>query len=576
MRRRIRAARREEPSDLVLRQARVVNVFSGEVECRDVAVAEGRVVGLGEGYRGLQERDCTREWVVPGFIDGHLHIESSLLRPFHLAAALLPHGTTTLVADPHEIANVLGLEGVRFMLEDSRDLPLDMFFLAPSCVPATGLESAGASLSARDLAQLGAEQRVLGLAEVMNVPAVLAGDREMLEKLLLFKGGILDGHAPGLAGADLQAYLTAGIRSDHECTRRAEALEKLRGGMRILMRRGSTARNLAELLPLVNPATAGRFCIVSDDLHAEDILHSGHLNRAAREAVRMGLDPVTAVQLLTLNPAVHFGLSDRGAVAPGYRADLVVLEDLETFQVSAVFKNGRKVAEQGRTVDFPPRPAAGLPRTARTLQAAALTAERLRVPHPGGRARVIELVPNQLLTRMSLQEVPSEGGFVCPSLEADILKLCVVERHRATGRVGVGLVKGFGLRRGALASSVAHDSHNLIAVGVSDREIQRAVEALIKMGGGLAAVCDGATIAAVPLQLAGLMSLESAETLVQQLTTLGSAARELGCSLDAPFMALSFLALPVIPELKLTDRGLVDVALFDIVPLFVEGEEKEA
>ena len=568
LKKRILSARKQIPGDFVLKEGKVVNVFTGEIREKDVAIYDGVIVGVGSGYHGKEEVDLRGKWIVPGLIDGHFHIESSMLSPRELASALLVHGTTTLVVDPHEIANVMGLPGIRLMLKESCQIPFDIFFMAPSCVPATNLETSGAILTASDLSVLKDEPRILGLAEMMNFPGVLMGDEEVLNKIVLFKDQVVDGHCPSLGGPDLQAYLTAGIRSDHEATNRIEGLEKLENGMMLMIREGTFAKDLEELLPLVDHRNARRVCFVSDDLHAVDIQQRGHVDFIIKKAIHLGMDPVTAVQLVTLNPAEYFGLKDRGAVAPGYRADLVVLDDLKGFDVISVYKNGKRVVAHGKTVRFHANQQSIIPVEPKALNIAPISPESFRIPCSGTKARVIELVPGQLITRKRFEYVKSKDGFVRTDIESDILKLCVVERHHASGNIGLGLVKGFGLNRGAMASSVAHDSHNVIAVGVSDKEIFEAVEKVRLMGGGLAVVCGNETLAKTPLEIAGLMSPEPLETLVRQLQEVNVAASSLGCVLEEPFMALSFLALPVIPELKLTDRGLVDVNEFHIVPVF--------
>ncbi len=568
LKKRIRAARNEIPADLVLKKGRVVNVFTGAINEKDVAIWDGVIVGIGPDYQGKEEKDIEGKWVIPGLIDAHIHIESSMLVPSCLAAALVVHGTTTIVADPHEIANVMGLEGIRFMIRDSQDVPFDIFFMAPSCVPATHLETAGAYLGPSDLLKLNDEPRILGLAEMMNFPGVLSGDQKVLEKIDLFKNKILDGHCPSLSGNDLQAYVTAGIRSDHETTVLAEGLEKVEAGMMLMIREGTSAKNLDELVPLVNRGNARRFCFVSDDLHPEDIQKRGHLNYMIKKAIQLGLDPVTAIQLATLNPAEYFGLKDRGAVAPGLRADLAVLNDLESFEVNSVYQEGRMVVDKGSLVNLSNGQDMATLVKPEPLNISPLSPESFRVPYSEDKAKVIEVVPGQLITHMRFEKIKSDNGHVMTDTESDILKLCVVERHRATGHLGLGLVTGFGLKRGAMATSVAHDSHNVIAVGVTDEEIYRAVEAVRIMGGGLSVVKDNEILAKVPLEIAGLMSGEPLETLVQKLREIKKAAAGLGCALEEPFMALSFLALPVIPELKLTDMGLVDVNKFEIVPLF--------
>ena len=566
---RIQAAKKEIPSDLVLRNAQVVNVFSGTIQEKDVAVHDGVIVGVGRGYSGTEKRDLTGKTIAPGFIDGHLHIESSMLTPSALARALAVHGTTTVVADPHEIANVMGLDGIHFMLDDSDSVPLDFFFMVPSCVPATHLETAGATLNASDLDVFKDHPRILGLAELMNFPGVLACDQGVIEKIALFQDKILDGHCPSLTGHELQAYLTAGIRSDHETTHLSEALEKLANGMMLMIREGSTARNLETLLPVITDRNARRFCLVSDDLHAEDIQDRGHMDHVLRKASRLGLDPVTAVQLVTLNPAEYFGLKNRGAVAPGYHADLVILDDLESFSVNSVYKNGVLLEDLEKQNPFSEEHGTASVQTG-PLNMQPLTPRDLAIPHPGGKGRVMEMVSGQILTRLVMEDIKSENSLVVSDVDRDILKICVVERHQASGRVGKGLVRGFGLKQGAMASSVSHDSHNVIAVGVNDEEIIAAVEAVRLMGGGLAVASEGAPPVSVPLEIGGLMSTRAIAPLVRQLKKIKQAAVQLGCQTPEPFMALSFLALPVVPEIKLTDRGLVDVNRFELVPLFVD------
>jgi len=569
LKRRIMAARGEIPADLVLKGGRVVNLFSRTIRQGDVAVFDGLIVGVGPAYHGNEEVDAGNQWIVPGLIDGHLHVESSMLSPSRMAAALLIHGTTAIVADPHEIANVMGLEGIHYMLKESRDIPFDMFFMAPSCVPATHLETSGASLTAADLAELLNEPRMLGLAEMMNFPGVLMGDPRVLSKIVLFQDRVLDGHSPMLTGYDLQAYLSAGIGSDHESTLCREASEKVENGMMLMIREGTSARDLEELLPLVTERNADRFCFVSDDLHAEDIQDRGHLDFVVRKAIRTGLDPVTAIRLVTLNPAAYFGLRRRGAVAPGYRADLVTLNDLGEFDVARVYKDGRQVVQDGELMNHEWESSGLSFERTGPLAIARLRPDDFRIAHPGSRARIIELVEGQIITRARIEAVPSANGFLKTDPKNDLLKLAVVERHTASGNIGIGLVRGFGIQKGAIASSVAHDSHNVIVVGVTDGEICRAVEVIRDMGGGLAVVRGHETLATVSLEIAGLMSGQPLQTLVRQLKAVKAAAGELGCRLDEPFMALSFLALPVIPELKLTDKGLVDVNRFEHVPLFV-------
>lgn len=569
LQRRIRAGRGDSPADLVLKRAQVVNVFTGEIRVADVAVQDGFVVGLGADYAGRREVNAQGRWVAPGLIDAHIHIESSMLMPAHLAEIMVPHGTSAIVSDPHEIANVLGISGVRYLLDRSENLPVDVFFMAPSCVPATLLETSGTRLDADALAPLLKEPRILGLAEMMNFPGVCHGDAEVLEKLSLFQGRILDGHSPGLIGYDLQAYLAAGIRSDHECTTLEEALEKVDAGMFVMIREGTSARNLDALLPAVTPENAGRFCLVSDDLHPQDLLRRGHLDHLVQRAIRTGVPPVLAVRLASLNPAGYFGMRDRGAVAPGYRADLLVLDDLDTFAVNRVYKDGMLVAEHGEMCAFA-EPEEDIP-AAKPLATGPVDPGRFRIPDQGAKARVIELVPDQILTGQGRVRPRVRDGEVVSDPDNDLLKIAVVERHHGSGRTGLGLVRGFGLRAGALAGSIAHDSHNVIAVGVEDADLARAVEEVREMGGGLAVAREGVVLARVPLPVAGLLSDAPIRILVREIDGVNRAAASLGCALKDPFMALSFLALPVIPALKLTDRGLVDVERFEHVPLFASS-----
>jgi adenine deaminase len=571
----IRYARGEEKADLLLQNGQVVNVFTGEVLRADVAIAGGLIVGvstelntsLGEGYDARETIDLAGRVVCPGFIDGHLHIESTMLSPYQFARAVVPHGTTAVVCDPHEIANVLGLDGVRYMLDASEGLPLTVFVMASSCVPATHLETAGATLTADNLAPLLEHPRVLGLAEMMNFPGVLSGLPDVLAKLEMAhaRGVPIDGHSPGLTGRDLQAYIAAGIRSDHECTQLEEAREKLRAGMYLLIREGTTEHNLAELLPVVTPENARRCLLVSDDRHPDDLMERGHMDHSIRLAVREGLNPVTAIQMVTLNAAERFRLWDRGAVAPGYRADLVVLDSLKTLNIEQVFSGGRLVAENGEMLPVTPPEAVAAPPSVKV----AWESLSFEVPAAGGRARVIGVVEGQIVTEALELPVKRENGLAVADLDRDVLKMAVIERHNATGNVGLGFVKGMGLRRGALASTVAHDSHNLIVVGTNDADMLAAAHAVADMGGGLAAVADGQMVGQLPLPVAGLMSDEPLETVRGKMDDLLAAARNLGSPLHNPFMTLSFLALPVIPALKLTDKGLVDVNKFDFVPLFV-------
>ncbi|MHB9073152.1 MAG: adenine deaminase [Desulfobaccales bacterium] len=561
---RLRVARGEEPAELVLTGGRVANVYTGEWQEIDVALCEGVIAGLGD-YAGPR-LPVTGRYILPGLIDGHLHLESSMLTPRELARALLPLGTTTVVADPHEIANVWGARGLDYLLGGSAGLPVDFFFMLPPCVPATPLETSGACLEARDLEPYLRHPRVLGLAEVMNFPGLVAGDPGLLAKIALFPEGPVDGHAPLLSGKALNAYRLAGIASDHECTALAEAQEKLRLGFYLMLREGSLAKNLFDLLPAVTPANLRRTMLVTDDSHPEDLVRTGHLNHLLRQAVSWGLDPLAAVTMATLNPAEYFRLRDRGAVAPGLAADLVVVEDLKEFHIDKVLKNGKLVVDQGKLVAEPDAPP--IPAPTSSMDVKGLRLEAFSPPATGSMAKVIGLVPGQLLTEKRLLAAPVREGRLATDPAKDILKLAVVERHHGTGHLGLGLVQGFGLRLGALAASVAHDSHNIIVVGVNEADMLQAVRHLVDLGGGMAVVAGGRVAADLALPIAGLISPEPLEQVAAAYGALQAAYQELGGTLRDPFMALSFLALPVIPALKLTDLGLVDVDRFQIVPLF--------
>ncbi len=572
------AAGREAP-DLIVKGGRIANVFSAEIMEADVAVCDGFIAGIGQ-YDGPNVLDAQNGLICPGFIDGHFHLESALLTPSELARAVIPHGTTAIVADPHEIANVLGARGIRFLLDASEGLPLDIYFMLPSCVPATPLETSGFTLQAADLLPFKGERRVLGLAEVMNYPAVVSGEDTLLEKIAAFSDMVVDGHAPLLAGNDLNAYAAAGIRSDHECTELEEAREKLRRGMHIMIREGTLAKNLHTLLPLVTPGTVRNFSLVSDDLHPSDLLERGHLDPLLNLALQADLDPLFALMMVTYNTARYFGLKDKGAVAPGYRADMTILSSLSPLRVRSVIKNGRVVFNAGALTCPMPQPSTAPLRGADDLavmNVPPLKPDAFSLPVQAGHIRVIGLIPNELITRHLILDIPATGGHLEADLTRDLLKIAVVERHHGTGNVGVGMVQGFGLKRGALAASVAHDSHNLVCVGATDEDMRAAINAVAGMKGGLAVVDGREVTARLPLPIGGLISNDSLETTAAGWNEVRRAAHSLGCPLEEPFMTLSFMALAVIPELKITDRGLVDVDTFTHVPLFVsKGRGKES
>ncbi len=563
----IRVARGDAPAELLLRNTRLVNVFAGEIENADIAIAGGRIAGVGPGYTAMDEIDLAGAFVAPGFIDAHVHVESSMVTTTQFARAVLPRGTTTVVTDPHEIANVHGLQGIHYMLHAAAHTPLSVLVNVPSCVPATTMETAGAALTAQDLATLLEEPGVLGLAEMMNYPGVVAGQPEVLAKLDAFAGRVADGHAPGLAGQALNAYVAAGIGSDHECTTVAEAAEKLRRGMVILIREATNAHNLEMLLPLVNPRNSRRCCFCTDDRQPHDLLDQGGIDYMVRTAIARGLDPVTAIQMATLNPSEWFRLHDRGAIAPGRRADLGVFDDLQRPHPRLVFVAGQLLARDGAMVaDLPPAPPWPLP----ACMAIAWDQVDLSIPAQGPRARVIGAVEGQLVTEHLVMDVKQVDGLAVADPARDMLKIAVIERHRATGNVGKGFIKNFGLQRGALASSIAHDHHNLVVVGADDASMLTAAHAVAAMGGGQAVADGDEVLARLPLPIAGLMSDQPIERVRQQFDAVLAAAQQLGSSLHDPFMAMSFMALEVIPHLKITDLGLVDVDEFRLVSLFAE------
>ena len=565
MNRLIPAARGQAPADLLVRDCRLVNVLSGEIHPESVAVKDGVVIGFGE-YEALETLDAGGRFLCPGLIEGHIHIESTLLDPVRFARLAAAHGTAVTVCDPHELANVLGLDGIRWLLEITRDLPMDIRCMMPSCVPATHLETSGAIIGAHDIQVMLEEypSRILGLAEMMNYPGVLFQDPEVMAKLAAAGGRPVDGHAPGLSGFDLNAYILAGPGSDHEACHLEEAREKLRKGLHIMIREGSSEKNLADLLPLVNDFNSQNCSLVTDDRHCDDLLRDGHLDHSVRLAVSLGLSPLRAIQMASINTARYFGLRRRGAVAPGYRADFVLLDDLDSFAISAVHLAGRDIA----SLSWEAAPTTI--RAAGSVHLGSLSRSCLDIaaPEAGKKVRVIRTVPGQIVTEMDMVEPRVEAGQVCADPEADVARLAVFERHHGSGAVGLGLVRGLGLKGGAIAGTVAHDSHNLIVAGVSQGDMLLAAQTLADCGGGFVCVRDGRVLELVPLPLAGLMSDREPEAVAAGLDRLNAAARSLCCPADInPFMQLSFLSLPVIPKLRLTDKGLVDVQVFDFVRL---------
>jgi len=559
----ISVAKGELPADLVLANARVVNVFSGEIEPGNVAICRGRIAGVGDYHQAREVVDLGGRYLAPGLIDGHTHLESSMLDVAQYARAVVPRGTLAAVTDLHEIANVCGLEGMRYVMSCARRLPLELFLMAPSCVPATHLETSGASLGAEELRQVLRWKGCIGLGEVMNFPGVLSGDEGVLSKIDLARGKVVDGHAPGVSGKNLSAYIAAGIYSDHESVSLDEAREKLRQGMFIMIREGSSEKNLDALLPLVTDKTYKRCMFVVDDRSCLDLLRDGDIDGVVRKAIASGLDPVRAIQLATINTAEYFRLDGLGAVAPGYRANLIVIGDLASLRVDMVFYQGRLVAKEGKPL-FSAHKVSGRGLT-NTVNIKPFNIEALRLLASGEAEPVIEIVPGQIITRKRLEKVKVVDGVIVPDISRDVLKLVVVERHKATGNIGLGLVTGFGLREGALASSFAHDSHNIVAVGTNDEDIFTAVKEIERLQGGLVATAGGEVLASLALPIAGLLSDEPLEVVVEKLDKLEQVAARLGTTLPSPFSTLSFLALPVIPELRLTDLGLVDVGEFRLI-----------
>lgn len=558
-------ARGEQPAELLFKNARLVNVLSGEIHDANVAVEDGRIVGLGD-YKAKKVINLKGAYLAPSLIDGHFHVESSMLTAPEFARAVVPHGTGAMVIDPHEYANVLGLDGIRYVLESTKNLDVDFFIMLPSCVPATKLETAGARLSADDLKLMIHDERIAGVAELMNFPGVYLGDKNELAKIQAGKGKAIDGHAPGLRGKNLNAYVLAGVRSDHESVSVAEAREKLRLGMHVLLREGSTERNLEHLLPLVNANNFQNCSFATDDKLAGDLVHEGHIDHCVRKAIQLGLPPVTALQIATINTARHYNLHNLGAVAPRFWADFIVFDSLKKFRVRQTWKKGVLVAEDGEFLGRTPSKSA-LPRSTVNLR---YDPKDFIVKANGAKKiRVIEIIPNQIVTNELILPPKIVDRQIVADPSRDILKMVVVERHRATGNVGVGFVRGFKLKRGAIASTVAHDAHNVVAAGATDVDIVAAIRELERLQGGQVAVAGGKVLAELPLPIAGLVTDQPLRKAMKLIDDLNAAARTLGCDLAAPFMTLSFLALSPIPALKLTDQGLIDATRLQPVSLFV-------
>ncbi len=564
-----------KPADIVLKNAKVINVVSHEIYEADVAILGDRIAGLGT-YDGKTTYDLKGRHVCPGFIDAHVHIESSLLSVPEFARTVVARGTTAVVADPHEFANVMGAEGIAFVLRAAQYAPIDVFITLSSCVPASPLESTGVALGAEDLESFFANKWVLGLAEVMNYPGVINAQEDVLKKLAIAAGKVIDGHAPSLSGNGLAAYAAAGIMSDHECVDADEAAEKLRQGMYIMIREGSQTRNLKALLPLVRKETASHFMFCTDDKDVEDLLSEGQIDYMVRTAIAQGLDPILAVRLASYNTARYFGLKQRGAVVPGYHADLTILEDLQECRVTEVFRRGELVAQDGRCIA--PRDALGQKVPLRSsIDVHWMEIADFQIPAPEGTSEasppnihVIHARENHIDTERSVEPAVVRNGLLVADPDRDLAKIMVIDRHRASGEIGHGFVRGFGLKGGAIASTVAHDAHNMIIVGMSDDDMLAAGIHLIKLHGGLAIVHEGRVLADVPLPIAGLVSSEPAERVARQLHELSAAAKQLDCPFEQPFMSLAFLSLSVIGKLKVTNLGLIDVEKFAPIPLIAD------
>jgi adenine deaminase len=559
----IAVARGIAPADLILSNAKIINTFSGEIEEGNIAIWQDRIAGIGDYKNAKEVVDLKGKYVSPGLINGHVHIESSMLHIARYAEAVVPRGVTGIVTDLHEIANVKGTTGVKYILSCAKSLPINLYFMAPSCVPATHLETAGACLTSEDIRHVLSFHETIGLGEMMNFPGVLFADDQVLAKISASHDRVIDGHAPGLGGKDLNAYISSGITSDHESTKLAEAREKLRKGMYVMIREGSSEKNLEELLPLVTDNTYKRCIFVVDDRSCSDLLRDGDIDAVVRKAIKLGLDPIRAIQLATINTAERFKIPDIGAISPGYIANIAVISDLRKFKTEMVFHHGKMVARAGKPL-FTPSVRVNKQMT-HTMKVKPFGIERLKINVDTWHHPVIEIVPNQIITKSVNEKAKIYDSAIVADTKRDILKLVVVERHKATGNIGLGLVKGFGIKRGALASSIAHDSHNIVAVGTNDNDLYTAIKEVEALGGGLAVAADGKILSALPLPIAGLLSDQPLEKVVKKLEEVEKAAADLGSKLAAPFATLSFLALPVIPELRLTDKGLVDVLQFKIL-----------
>ncbi|WP_167629758.1 adenine deaminase [Listeria valentina] len=568
LRERINVLSHKDPADVIIKNGRIVNVFTAEIIEADIAIKNGYIAGIGEFQKAEKIIDAKGNYIVPGFIDAHVHVESAMVPPSEMARVLLPNGVTTIVTDPHEIANVAGAPGIDYMLEEAKGSPLDMFVMLPSSVPATPFENNGATLDADSLRALYSRENVIGLAEVMDFPSVASGAEDILQKIIDAKthGGRIDGHGAGLTRENLNNYLAAGIRTDHESTTAEEALDRVRAGMFVMLREGTVARDLLATLPAVNDKNSHRFCFCTDDKLIPDLISEGSINYNVKLAIENGIPPITAIQMATINAAACHNLLYLGAVAAGYQADLLFLEELESVKITKVMKRGEVVVSQGERFEgaFPKKTTAfASPEIRHSLKT-----EDLRLELLSDHVRVIGMLPNSLFTEKLEVQLDRMNGEFVPDIARDLAKMVVVERHKGTGNVGLGIVSGFGLTRGAFATSVAHDSHNIVAVGMNDADIELAIQTLTDARGGIVVVADGKVEEILPLPIAGLLSDQPFEEVASSLKSLEKAFGSISSAHGFdPFLTLSFLTLPVIPEYKLTDQGLFDFEAFSFVPL---------
>ncbi len=565
----IRKSNGREDSELVLKNCNIIDVFTSEIIKGDVAIEKGKIVGIGE-YNGKIEIDLKNRYLAPGFIDSHVHIESSMSTLSQFSRIIVPRGVTTIIADPHEIGNVKGIEGIRYIIEDSKNSPLDVYIMLPSCVPATSFENSGAILEAEDLKELIEEEKVIGLGEMMNYPGVINGDDKVIEKLILGRKKIIDGHGPMIDGKDLNAYAVSGIKTEHECSTVEEVKSRLRLGMYILLREGSAARNLTALIKAVNKDNLRRFLFCTDDKHPEDLIREGSIDFNIKLAIKEGIDPIDAIKIATLNAAECYGLRNKGAIAPGYDGDLVVIDDLETFNIEKVFKNGKLVGEHYKplfqsdiyTPDY----------MKNTVNIGKIELKDIQIPMRSSKAHVISLRQNSIVTEKVIREVKVKDGYFSYSNE-DILKVVVVERHKKTGNIGVGLIENFKLEEGAIGSTIAHDSHNIIVIGDNDRDILLAIEELQRIGGGITIVSNEKVVKSLSLEIGGIMTskpVEETNNILKEMIGISYEKLKINKGID-PFMTLSFMALPVIPKLKITDMGLFDVESFQFTQVSLDN-----